>query len=77
MHLTATVSFRLALGVVSSNAQLELRDASLEADQVLLKLCLLLLKGTNLILKLNVLDLLLVEIPLEIIFNSKETLMDV
>lgn len=42
MHLTASRSFRLVLGVVSSDAELELGDASLKTNQVLLELCLFL-----------------------------------
>lgn len=70
MHLTACSSFGLALGVVSSNAEFKLCDASLQANQVLLQLRLLLLEATDLILKLNVLNLLLVEVPLEVILYS-------
>jgi hypothetical protein len=43
VHLTARRSFGLALGVVSSDAEFKLRDASLQANQVLLELCFFLL----------------------------------
>lgn len=55
---------------VVSNRELNLSDASLQADQVLLQLGLLLLDAADLILKLYVLNLLDLEISLELVLNS-------
>ena len=62
------------MGVVTANRELNLSNAALQANQVLLKLGLLLLQGGDVVVQFHILNLLLSEIPLEFIFNSIQLL---
>ena len=55
--------------LVTTDLEFNLLNAALQADQILLQLGLLLLEAADLVLKLDVLDLLLREVPLQIILN--------
>lgn len=58
------------MSVVTANAQLELGNTSLQANQVLLELGLLLFQTTDLILQFDILDLLRVQVLFQVIFDS-------
>ena len=57
--------------LVASNAELELPDAALQANEVLLELGLLLLEASNLVLQFHILNFLSVKVLLKVTFNSK------
>ena len=58
-----------SLLAITTDLEFNLLNAALQADQILLQLGLLLLEAADLVLKLDVLDLLLREVPLQIILN--------
>ena len=67
-------SLERGVGVLSTNCQLDFTDAALQANQVLLKLGLLLLQSLDVVVQFHVFDLLLGQVALELILNTKRTI---
>ena len=69
-----SVSLELGVGVLVSDCELDLADAPLQTHQVLVQLRLFLLQSADLIVQFHIFNLLLRQISLQLILNTKHTL---
>ena len=63
-------SVHSGVGVLPTNSELDLLDAALQANQVLLQLGLLHLDAADLVLQFHILNFLLSEVALQLVLNS-------